>query len=132
MDAKSISIGDAKEGKYIIVDGVACVVKSVQKSKPGKHGHSKCRIEAVPLNGTSKKIFVKPANDTIDSPIIDKEVAQILSVSGDTANVMNMSSYETIDLKVPDEFKDEVKEGLYVAYWIVLGDKIMKQIRKAL
>ena len=45
---------------------------------------------------------------------------------------MNMSSYETFDLKIPDEFKDEVKEGLYVAYWIVLGDKIMKQIRKAL
>ena len=129
MEVKSISVGEAKEGKYILVDGVACVVKSVQKSKPGKHGHAKCRIEAISLIDGSKKIFVKPANDSIDSPVIEKEVAQVLSIAGNKANVMDMKTYETFDLEIPEEFKEELKEGIQVSYWSILGQKMIKQVR---
>ncbi len=131
MEVKPVSVGEIKEGKYIVVDGVACVVKSVTKSKPGKHGHAKCRIEAVGLINNEKKIFVKPAHDTIDSPLIEKENAQVLSIKGDAANVMDLKTYETFDLKIPEDMKEEVKEGSQVMYWIILKDKIMKQVRTA-
>lgn len=42
---------------------------------------------------------------------------------------MDMESYETFDLKIPDELKDQVKEGIQVLYWIILDQKIMKQVR---
>ncbi len=129
MDVKPISVGEIKEGKYIVIDGVACVVKSVQKSKPGKHGHAKCRIEAVGIVDGSKKIIVKPVHDTIDSPLIGKENAQVLSIKGNVANVMDLKTYETFDIPIPEDLKDEVKEGSQIVYWIILGQKTMKQSR---
>ena len=129
MSTKPVSVGSLRPGRYVVVDGVACVVKSVQKSKPGKHGHAKCRIEAVSLTDGTKKIFVKPANDSIDSPLIEKENAQVLSISGDKANVMDMKTYETFDITIPEEFKEEIKEGLEIVYWIILGQKTIKQVR---
>ena len=131
MEVKPVSVGEIKAGKYIVVDGMACVVKSVQKSKPGKHGHAKCRIEAVGLINGEKKIFVKPVHDTVDSPLIEKENAQVLSIKGDVANVMDLKTYETFDLNIPEEMKEEVKEGSQVMYWIILKDKMMKQVRTA-
>jgi translation initiation factor 5A len=53
----------------------------------------------------------------------------VLSVSGDTANVMDAESYETFDLKIPEELKADVVEGAKVLYWIILGEKVMKQIK---
>ncbi|MEK6903392.1 MAG: translation initiation factor IF-5A [Nanoarchaeota archaeon] len=128
-ESKPISMSDVKPGKYILVDGVACVVKSVQSSRPGKHGHTKCRVEASGIIDGQKKIFVKPGHDSIESPIIEKENAQVLSITGDTANVMDSKSYETFELKIPEELKNEIKEGIEVIYWVIMHDKLMKQVK---
>ncbi|MBI1972692.1 translation initiation factor IF-5A [Candidatus Woesearchaeota archaeon] len=131
MTIKQVSMSEAaKVGKYIIIDGVPCVVKSVQISKTGKHGHSKARVEAQGLiNESVKKVFIKPMSDNIDVPIVEKETAQILSITGDTANVMDMATYETFDIKIPEEFKDQIKEGTQVMYWKLMGQKIIKQVK---
>jgi len=42
---------------------------------------------------------------------------------------MDVSTYETFDLKIPEELKAEVKEGKEVLYWIILNDKIIKQVK---
>jgi len=70
-----------------------------------------------------------PGHDNIEAPVIDKRNAQILSIHGDTANVMDSETYETFDMKIPDELKNEVIEGVTVLYWVILGQKIMKQIK---
>jgi translation initiation factor 5A len=51
-----------------------------------------------------------------------------LSISGNTANVMDNESYETFDLEIPEELQGQVKDGCQVMYWIVLNDKVMKQV----
>ena len=51
MTTKLVAVGSIKDGAYIIIDGLPCTVKSVQVSKTGKHGHAKCRIEAVGIIG---------------------------------------------------------------------------------
>lgn len=129
MATKPISVGSLKPGRYVVIDGAACVVKSIQSSRPGKHGHAKSRIEAVGVIDGVKRIIIKPGHDNMDSPIIEKETAQILSVSGDMANVMDIKTYETFDLKIPEELKDKVKEGMQVVYWIILGEKVMQQAK---
>jgi translation initiation factor 5A len=70
-----------------------------------------------------------PGHDKIPVPIIDKLNAQVLSVSGSNANVMDMESYETFDLKIPGELKNKVIEGSTVLYWDILGEKVMKQVK---
>ena len=46
MVFKLIHATQARPGTTILIDGVACVVKSNDISKTGRHGHAKCRIEA--------------------------------------------------------------------------------------
>ena len=129
MDKKISSVGSLKTGSYVLLDGVACTVKSLQTSRPGKHGHAKCRIEATGMIDGQKKIVVMPAHDKIDIPIIQKRDAQVLSVQGDHVNVMDMETFETIDLKIPENLKDSIKENETVVYWVVMQDKLLKQIK---
>ncbi len=72
-----------------------------------------------------------PAHDSVDVPIIEKLTAQVLSISGNMANVMDNVSYETFDLEIPEELKDKVVEGVQILYWQILDDKVMKDIRSA-
>ena len=54
VEIKPIDAVEAKPGRYVIFDGHACVVKSLEISRPGKHGHAKCRIEAIGLKDDKK------------------------------------------------------------------------------
>lgn len=129
-EVKKVLATSVKKGTTLVIDGAACTVTSVQTSKPGKHGHAKCRIEAMGMVDEKKRIIVVPGHDKLDSPIIEKKIAQIISLHDTVANVMDMESYETFDLTIPDELKDKVSEGKQVFYWIILDDKIMKEIRE--
>jgi len=129
MGIKQSSIGSLQRGSYVIIDDVACKVTGTQTSRPGKHGHAKVRLEAVGLIDGKKKVVVAPGHDSVDVPIIEKKIAQVLSINNDMANVMDNESYETFDLKIPEELKAKVVEGINVLYWDILGDKVMKDIR---
>ncbi len=131
MSKKVVGVNAIKQGSFIIIDDVACKVTSCESSKSGKHGHAKYRIVATGLLDGKRREILKPAGENVEVPIIDKKTAQVLSVSGDTANVMDVESYETFDLKIPDEFKDQVIEGSHVLFWVILGEKVLKQVKGA-
>lgn len=130
-DIKIIDATQAKDGRYVIFDGQACIVKSLEISKPGKHGHAKCRIEAITIKDGKKIVKILPGHDKVESPVIEKKTAQVLSVHGDTANVMDLQTYETFDLIIPEDLKEKVIEGVQVMYWVVLEDKIVKEVHNA-
>lgn len=123
------SIGSLQKGAYIVIDGVASKVQDTQTSRPGKHGHAKVRLQAVGIIDGKKREIVKPGHDNVECPIIDKRNAQILSVTGNQANVMDSETFETFDLEIPEELKAEVTEGANVLYWQILEDKLMKQVK---
>ena len=129
MATKIQSVGSLQKGSSIILEGTACRVVDIQVSRPGKHGHAKVRLTAVGLVDDKKRIVVMPGHDSVDVPIIEKKSAQVLSIQGVTANVMDSESYETFDLRIPEELKDEVAEGVNVMYWVILNDKVMKQVK---
>ncbi len=129
MSTKVVSAGSIKEGSYILIDNAACKVVSAEVSKSGKHGHAKMRIVAIGILDEKKREIVMPAHDNVEVPIIEKKTAQVLSVSGDVANVMDEESYETFDLKVPEELKATVVPNCKILYWIILGQKVMKQLK---
>ncbi len=128
MTIKQQSIGSLKKGSYIVIDDVACKVTDLSVSRPGKHGHAKVNLMAVGILDGKKRNMVAPGHDSVDVPVIDKKNAQVLSISGDHANVMDMETYETFDLEITDELKGEVVEGCTVLYWQILDDKLMKQV----
>lgn len=129
MDVRPGTVHGLKKGSSIMVDGVACRVTNISISKPGKHGHAKARIETVGLIDEKKRIIIKPTDSRVDIPVIDKRTAQVLSVSGNKANVMDLESYETFDIDIPNELKDKVVDGVNISYWNVVGTKIMKGVK---
>jgi translation initiation factor 5A len=130
-DVKLSPMGSLQKGRYIVIDGVACVVVDNVHSKPGKHGSAKANISARGMLDGKIRNVVGPASDNIEVPVIEKKNAQILSITGDKANVMDMDNFETFDLKIPEELKEQVTTGAVVVYWIILDDKVMKQLKTA-
>ncbi|MFH0868158.1 MAG: translation initiation factor IF-5A [Candidatus Woesearchaeota archaeon] len=129
MTTKIQSVGELQKGSYIVLDGAACRVVDMQVSRPGKHGHAKVRLTAVGIVDDKKRIAVMPGHDNVEVPIIEKKSAQVLSIQDDMVNVMDSETYETFDLKIPEELKGQVTEGVNVVYWVILNDKVMKQIK---
>ncbi len=122
-------IGHLKKGNYVIFNNTPCKILDMQISKPGKHGHMKCRVTAESLIDGRKIIQMMPGHDKVDVPIVEKKNAQILSIHGNTATVMDMESYETFDIPIPEEFAGQIKEGGEIFYWVMLGEKVIKQVK---
>jgi len=123
------TVGSLKKGSTIVIDGAACKVTDLSISRPGKHGHAKVRLQAVGLLDEKKRELVMPGHDNVETPIIEKKSAQVLSISGNTANLMDMESYETFDLPIPEELQGQVVEGVEVLYWDILDAKVIKQVK---
>ncbi len=128
-EKKLVSVGTLKKGDTIIIDGAPCKITDTATSRPGKHGHAKVNMMAVGLLDGKKRNVVMPGHDRVEAPIIEKKSAQILSVTGEKAHVMDMETYETFDMDIPEELKEQVKEGVEVLYWLVMGTTVMKQVK---
>jgi len=127
MDNMKVTTATAlRVGNYAIIEGLPCVIKSIQTSKTGKHGHAKCRIEAVSVINDQKKIIVVPGHEKIEVPIIEKKNGQLLSITNNVANVMDSETFETFDIPISDELKETLKEGDAVQYWTVMGQRVLK------
>jgi translation initiation factor 5A len=128
MAFKLISATEAKSGAAILVEGVACIVRSNDISKTGKHGHAKCRIEAIGIIDGKKKVFVTGGHERLEVPMINKNKGQVLNITGETASIMDLESYETLDsVPIIEDVKEGLSEGDQVEYWDIEGSKIIKR-----
>jgi translation initiation factor 5A len=59
----------------------------------------------------------------VSVPIIDKRSAQIISIMGENVQLMDLETYETFEMKIPDEFKDQLQPGSEILYLEALGRK---------
>lgn len=126
MVLKIIDATEAKAGTNIILEGIPYTIKSIDISKTGKHGHAKCRIEAIGIISGQKKVFVVPGHERFEVPMVEKRKAQVLSV-GDKVNVMDLENFETIDVPCDEEIKDQLEANSTVEYWDIEGEKIIKR-----
>jgi translation initiation factor 5A len=117
-----------KEGKFVIIDDEPCTIVSVQHSKPGKHGAAKARIDAIGLFDGQKRSIVNPVDAKVYVPIVERKSAQVLSIAGDVAQLMDTTDYATFELKIPDELKEKVKQGEEISYISAMG-KMKIQMR---
>jgi len=118
-----------KVNRYMIIDDEPCKIVSLTTSKPGKHGEAKARIEAVGIFDGQKRSVVHPVKHKIHVPMIDKRNAQILSLMGDdTVQLMDLDTYETFEMPIPDEYKGKLEPGAEVNYLEALGKKKITRI----
>ena len=128
MVLKLINATAAKPGTTILWEGVPCTVKGNDISKTGKHGHAKCRMEVIGIFDGKKRIGVVPGNEKLEVPLVEKKKAQVLSVSENTASVMDLESFETMDLPFQEDIRDQLAEEKKVEYWDVEGEKVIMRM----
>ncbi|MCJ2540749.1 MAG: translation initiation factor IF-5A [Candidatus Thermoplasmatota archaeon] len=106
---------------YMIIDDEPCKISSISKSKPGKHGEAKARIEAVGLFDGAKRTVVHPVKHKVGVPMIDKRQAQVITASGESAQIMDLETYETFDIVVDEEYQGKLQPGGEINYMVALG-----------
>ncbi len=126
MVLKIINATEARVGTHILIDGRPFTIKKIDISKTGKHGHSKARVEAAGILSSGKKVFVVPGHDRLEVPMINKKKGQVLSIS-DKVSVMDLESFETLEIVCPDDVKSELEENCNVEYWDVEGELMIKR-----
>ena len=127
MVAKVIEATEMRIGTFLMIDNIAHQVKKMDVSKTGKHGHAKVRFEAINAFTGKKKVMVIPGHDKFEVPMIDKRNGQVLSISGNTASVMDSETFENLDLEI-GEGVEGVVEGANVEYWDIEGEKLLKRV----
>ena len=90
-------------GRYVSIDDSAYKILSMSKSKPGKHGSAKARIELEDIFTGQKRSHVGTVTDNINIPIIEKGSAIITHIQGSEVHAMDNKTYETLILPVDSE-----------------------------
>ena len=119
---------DLKVGRFVMRDGIACRVVDIEVSAPGKHGAAKMRITGIGIFDGQKKTLLKPSSGDIEVPVITKKKAQVVSVSDTTAQVMDLESYETFDLPIPEDMKGSVKAGAEIEIMEASGRRAISRV----
>ncbi len=117
-----------KPNRFIIIDDEPCKITSLSKSKPGKHGEAKARVEAVGIFDNQKRTLVHPVTHKVKVPIIDKRKAQVLVLMGSEVQLMDMETYETFNLPIPDEFAGKLDPGKEILYFEAMGRKKITRV----
>jgi len=129
MSEKIAEIKELKPGSYVMIDGEPCKVTKIATSKPGKHGATKARVEAVGVFDDKKRTLVKPTSASCSIPIILKRGAQVISITGNVAQLMDLEDYSMFESEIPEDLKERVQQGKEVEYWEIGNRKMIKQAR---
>ena len=102
-----VEIRTLKVGRYVAIDDDAYKILSISKSKPGKHGSAKARLELEDIFTGQKRSHVGTVTDNIQVPVIEKGSAVITFVQGSEVNAMDNKTYETLILPLDPEMNLE-------------------------
>jgi translation initiation factor 5A len=112
-----------KVGRYIIIDDEPSTIVSLATSKPGKHGSAKARIDAIGVFDGQKRSIVQPVSAKVYVPIVERKGAQVLSVMGNVAQLMDLNDYSTFEIEIPSEHVDKLEAGKDVTYLESMGKR---------
>ncbi|MDE1762180.1 MAG: translation initiation factor IF-5A [Candidatus Micrarchaeota archaeon] len=123
-----VSVGDLKPGRFLMIDGVPCRVVNMETSAPGKHGAASVRITAIGMFDNKKRTLLKGSRSEVEAPVITKRKAQVVSVSGTMAQLMDLESYDTYELPIPEDLVSQMKSGAEVEIIDTQGQKAITRM----
>jgi translation initiation factor 5A len=108
-------------------------------SKSGKHGHAKVRVVCVGVFDNNKRSLTIPSGHMVEIPEIIKGTAQINFIEEKSINIMDLETYESVDVNWPmeDDLKTKFKELqadpgkmslAQVEYWQLAGKTLINRV----
>ena len=139
MSIRRTEIQKLKSGQYIMVDDEPCIIKATERSKSGKHGHAKVRVVCVGMFDNNKRSLTIPSGHMTEVPEIFKGSAQINFIEDTLINIMDLESYESMDVDWPKDeelvkkFKDIQADpgklsSAQVEYWQLAGRTLLNRV----
>ena len=122
------SAKELKEGKYVIIEDIPCKIVGIDSSKPGKHGAAKMRVTGIGIFDGQKKTLLVPSDADVEVPIIERQTAQVVSINGNTAQLMDTTTYEVFELTIPAEMVADAAAGKEADIMSALGKKTITRI----
>ena len=117
MPKQQTEVRELQEGNYVMIDDVPSKITSYSTSKPGKHGSAKARVEGTGVFDGQKRNFTQPVDAKIWVPIVNRKQGQVVSVSGNDMQVMDLETYETITMRIPENLDPESDDEIeYLEY----------------
>ena len=122
-----------------MIEGEPCIIKSTERSKSGKHGHAKVRIICIGMFDNNKRSLTFPSGSMVEVPEIIKGNAQINFIEDNIINIMNLETFESMDVEWPKDEKliNTIKElratpakmsTSQVEYWQLAGKTLINRI----
>jgi len=129
--SKPTSVGTLKIGSYILIQNDPCRIVSYERSKPGKHGSAKARIVAIQIFDGTKRSIVSPVDAKIDVPIIEKKGGQVLSLTENSVQLMDLETFDVFFTSLPEDenVKANLKTGSEVEFWKVLDKTMIMRLK---
>ena len=103
MPREQTEVRDLQEGNSVMIDEVPCQINAYSTSKPGKHGSAKARVEGQGVFDGQKRNFTQPVDAKVWVPIVNRKQGQVVSVSGADMQVMDLETYDTITMRIPED-----------------------------
>ena len=139
MSIRRTEIQKLKTGNYIMVEDEPCIIKSTERSKSGKHGHAKVRIICMGMFDNNKRSLTFPSGSMVEVPEINKGTAQINFIEDNLINIMDLESYESMDVPWPieQELVSKLRElkanpskmsASQVEYWQIVGKTLINRV----
>ncbi|MEM1927222.1 MAG: translation initiation factor IF-5A [Acidilobaceae archaeon] len=132
MSVNYATLGDLKKGSFIVIDGEPCKIVEMSTAKTGKHGSAKAHVVAVGVFSGQKKTLIAPVDTRVQVPVIEKRVGQVLADMGDRVQVMDMETYDTLEIEKPaddPELASRITSGVSVEYWLIMGRPKIVRVR---
>ena len=114
-----VEIRTLKVGRYCCVDDKAYKINSISKSKPGKHGSAKARLELIDIFTGQKISHVGSVTDSINVPLIEKGTAMVTHIEGAEVHAMNMRDHAMMIHPMDDEM--DIDAGKELRWMEALG-----------
>ena len=114
-----VEIRTLKVGRFCVVEDEAYKILSISKSKPGKHGSAKARLELINIFSDKKISHVGTVTDSINVPMIEKGTAMVTHIEGNEVHAMNMRDHSMMIL--PMEAELNIEAGKEIMWMETLG-----------
>ena len=70
---------------------------------------------------------MKSTDSDCEVPIVERKRAQVISVAGDSAQLMDLESYETFEVSVDEEMRSQLEAGKEIQYMQVMGRRTIER-----